>query len=47
MMKAVLEYYKARAQELFYQKNFEAIDEAKQEIVDSIRTKGYYVWENY
>ena len=47
MMKAVIEYYKARVQELLYNKNFEAIAEAKEEIIDSIRTKGYYVWKNY
>lgn len=46
-MKAVLEYYKARTQEVFYHKNFQSLPDAPSEALESMRTKGYYVWENY
>jgi len=46
-MKSVLEYYKARTLEVLYQKNFEPLADAPSEALESMRTKGYYVWENY
>ena len=46
-MKSVLEYYKARTQEVLYQKNFEPLADAPSVALESMRTKGYYVWENY
>ncbi len=46
-MKSVLEYYKARTQELVYQKNVKGIDGVPEGALESIRSKGYFVWENY
>lgn len=46
-MKSVLEYYKARTQEVIYQKNTQPIPGVPDGALESIRTKGYFVWENY
>ena len=46
-MKSVLEYYKARTQEVIYQKNTQPIPGVPEGALESIGTKGYFVWENY